>query len=122
MTTQGKDAMNVETNIGFGRLKLSYVRSKSLLKAARTLPCQHCGLDDGTVVAAHTNWGGGKGRGIKASDNLIASLCFRCHFNLDQGATLSKHERQAMWQAAHEKTISALKAAGHSVEFHANGA
>jgi len=114
--------MNALTNTGFGRAKQSYVRSKSLLKAARSLPCQHCGLDDGTVVAAHTNWGGGKGRGIKASDDLIASLCFRCHFNLDQGAALSKHERQAMWQAAHERTISALKAAGHPVEFHGSDA
>jgi hypothetical protein len=73
-------------------------------------------------VAAHTNWGGGKGRGIKATDLLIASLCFRCHYNLDQGASLSKSERQAMWQAAHEKTIFALTEAGHLAALHGNGA
>jgi hypothetical protein len=105
---QGKDDMNAETNTDFGRSKLSYVRSKKLLKAARALPCQHCGQDDGTVVAAHTNWGGGKGRGIKASDDLIASLCFRCHFDLDQGANLTKNERQVLWQAAHERTVKKL--------------
>lgn len=114
--------MNAPMNTGLGRSKQSYVRSKSLLKAARSLPCQHCGIDDGTVVAAHTNWGGGKGRGIKATDLLIASLCFRCHYNLDQGATLSKSERQAMWQAAHKKTISALTEAGHLAALHGNGA
>jgi len=114
--------MNAPMSIGLGRSKQSYVRSKSLLKAARSLPCQHCGIDDGTVVAAHTNWGGGKGRGIKATDLLIASLCFRCHYNLDQGASLSKNERQAMWQAAHEKTISALMEAGHLAALHGNGA
>jgi len=114
--------MNAPMNTGLGRSKQLYVRSKSLLKAARSLACQHCGIDDGTVVAAHTNWGGGKGRGIKATDLLIASLCFRCHYNLDQGAALSKSERQAMWQAAHEKTISALTEAGHLAALHGSGA
>jgi hypothetical protein len=49
--------------------KHNYIRSKKLLENARKIPCQHCLADDGTVVAAHTNWGGGKGRGIKADDN-----------------------------------------------------
>jgi hypothetical protein len=60
------------------------------------------------VQAAHTNWGGGKGRGIKADDNLVAALCQKCHWEVDQGHTLTKVERQTMWQAAHEKTIKAL--------------
>ena len=88
--------------------KHDYIRSKTLLRNAREIPCQHCGADDGTVVAAHTNSGGGKGRSIKADDNLIASLCFRCHHALDQGATMSKAERMEMWQAAHKKTIEKL--------------
>ena len=54
--------------------KHQYVRSKALLEAAREIPCQWCGADDGTVVAAHTNWGAGKGRSNKADDNMIASL------------------------------------------------
>jgi len=108
MTTAEKDGMNVPMGTGLARMKQSYVRNKNLLKAARILPCQHCGIDNGTVVAAHTNWGGGKGRGIKANDNLIAALCLRCHYEIDQGKTLSKQERQEMWQTAHRKTVNRL--------------
>ena len=88
--------------------KHEYIRSKKLLEAARQIPCQHCGADDGTVVAAHTNWGGGKGRGIKADDNLIASLCFNCHADLDQGSNLSRDERKTIWERAHLKTVYRL--------------
>lgn len=89
--------------------KHAYVRSPALLKAAREIPCQNCGTDDGTVVAAHTNWQGGKGRGIKADDNLIASLCFRCHSEIDQGSKLSKADRQNIWFEAHNKTVALLQ-------------
>ena len=92
--------------------KHEYIRSKRLLENARLIPCQHCGADDGTVVAAHTNWGGGKGRSIKADDNLIASLCYSCHSQLDQGSDLSKAERMAMWFDAHYLTVHALKIHG----------
>lgn len=88
--------------------KHNYIRSQELMRNAREIPCQHCGIDDGTVVGAHTNWGGGKGRGIKASDNLIASLCFQCHTELDQGKTLNKEQKQEMWQKAHIKTVDKL--------------
>jgi len=88
--------------------KHQYIRSPKLLSNARQIPCQHCGADDGTVVAAHTNWGGGKGRGIKASDNLIASLCFTCHSELDQGKNMTKEERQEMWHKSHVKTVDKL--------------
>jgi hypothetical protein len=88
--------------------KHDYIRSPQLLAAARMIECQHCGIDDGTVVAAHTNWGGGKGRGIKADDNLIASLCSNCHFQIDQGAVMSKQQRMVMWIAAHYKTVRKL--------------
>ena len=92
--------------------KHKYIRSKKLLEAARQIPCQCCGADDGTVVAAHTNWGGGKGRGIKADDNMIASLCHSCHMNLDQGTTMSKTERMVIWFDAHFLTVHALKIHG----------
>lgn len=88
--------------------KHSYVRSPTLLRNAREIPCQHCGADNGTVVAAHANWGGGRGRSIKANDNLIASLCFHCHAELDQGKSLTKDERQTRWLAAHAKTVQKL--------------
>ena len=74
------------------------------------LDCQHCGFP--YSQAAHTNWGSGKGRGIKGDDNAIAALCLKCHFEIDQGANLSKEERQEMWYRAHKKTVSALVNAG----------
>jgi hypothetical protein len=81
-------------------------RNRKLLDAARQLPCQHCGIQDGTIVAAHSNQlRDGKGRGLKALDYRIASLCFSCHSDLDQGTKLSKAERVEMWEAAHRKTI-----------------
>ena len=84
-------------------------RNKKLLEACRELPCQHCGAQDGTVVAAHSNQlRDGKGRGLKAHDYRVASLCYTCHMELDQGANLSKQERIDMWEEAHRKTIGLL--------------
>jgi len=88
--------------------KHSYVRDKELLKKVAQLDCQHCGSGE-MVQAAHSNWGGGKGRGIKADDNLVAALCLKCHWEIDQGVKLTKLERQEMWQKAHEKTKAALQ-------------
>lgn len=84
-------------------------RNKKLLEIARKLPCCHCGREDGTVVAAHSNQlRDGKGKSIKSSDFRIASLCFICHSELDQGKNLSKQERVEMWEEAHRKTIGLL--------------
>ena len=88
-------------------------RNKKLLEIVRNFPCQHCGTIDGTVVAAHSNQlRDGKGRGIKASDYRIASLCFKCHSELDQGKNLSKEQRVEMWEEAHRKTIALLFESG----------
>ncbi len=78
------------------------------MRAYRAIACQHCGKDDGTVCGAHTNFGGGKGRAIKADDNLCASLCHACHMMLDQGNKLSKQERIDLWTEAHQKTVQEL--------------
>jgi cytochrome c553 len=84
-------------------------RNKKLLELARLLPCQHCGIEDGTVVAAHSNQlRDGKGRGLKSSDFRIASLCFRCHAEADTSSTLSKVARIEMWEQAHRATIGEL--------------
>jgi hypothetical protein len=64
------------------------------------------------VVAAHGNWGHGRGRGIKADDNQIASLCFFCHQELDQGKLMTKMERIGMWRTAHERTVDLLNELG----------
>jgi len=88
-------------------------RNKKLLEAVRDCPCQLCGAQDGTVVAAHSNqMRDGKGRGLKAHDYRIAALCFRCHHEIDQGAKMSRQERLDAWEEAHRKTIGWLFEAG----------
>jgi hypothetical protein len=91
--------------------KRQYVRSQKLLRLVSTIPCQLCGSWD-FVQAAHTNWGGGKGRSIKSDDNLIAALCASCHFDIDQGSKWSRKERQQAWWLAHRKTVEHLVDAG----------
>ena len=84
-------------------------RNKKLLEIIRQSPCQHCDVENGTIVAAHSNQlRDGKGRSIKAHDYRIAALCYKCHMALDQGAKLSKEERTEMWEEAHRKTIGWL--------------
>ena len=91
-------------------------RNKKLLEIARLLPCQICGIEDGTVVAAHSNQlRDGKGRGLKASDFRIASLCFRCHAEADTSSTLTKVARIEMWEQAHRATIGELFERGYLV-------
>jgi hypothetical protein len=84
-------------------------RNKDLLEIVRQSPCQVCGRQDGTVVAAHSNQlRDGKGRSLKSHDHRIAAMCFVCHSNLDQGNKMSKEERVEMWEDAHRKTIGWL--------------
>ena len=84
-------------------------RNKKLLEVVRNAPCMHCGVEDGTVVAAHSNQlRDGKGKAIKAHDYRIAALCYRCHHELDQGHKLSKDERLNLWEEAHRKTVGWL--------------
>lgn len=89
-------------------------RNKKLLEIVREAPCQHCGRQDGTVVAAHSNQlRDGKGRGIKAEDFRISALCFGCHSELDQGTRMSKSERVEMWEDSHRATIGWLFSNNH---------
>ena len=84
-------------------------RNNKLLEILRKSPCQTCGREDGTVVAAHSNQlRDGKGRSLKAHDYRVCALCFQCHSKLDQGLHLSKAERVEMWEEAHRKTIGWL--------------
>ena len=84
-------------------------RNQKLLEVVRNSPCQACGTQDGTVVAAHSNQlRDGKGRSLKAHDYRIAALCYRCHSNVDQGYQMSKEEKREMWEEAHRKTIAWL--------------
>ena len=88
-------------------LKHKYIRSKKLLRMVSELDCQLCGLGQ-NIQAAHTNWGGGKGRGIKADDNLVAALCLECHYKIDQGSKWSREERKEAWTLAHTRTVKEL--------------
>lgn len=89
-------------------------RNKKLLELLREAPCQVCGTQDGTVVAAHSNQlRDGKGRSMKSHDFRCASMCYTCHSRCDQGADLSKAERIEMWEEAHRKTIGWLFLNGH---------
>jgi hypothetical protein len=61
------------------------------------------------VVAAHSNqMRDGKGRSLKSHDYRIASLCFTCHAEIDQGNKMSREERLNAWENAHRKTIGWL--------------
>lgn len=94
-------------------VKFMYVRSKKLMESYRTIPCQNCGKDDGTVCGAHSNQGKhGHGRSIKASDEFCASLCADCHFELDNGKILTREARVSMWDKAHIKTKLLLQERG----------
>lgn len=65
--------------------------NESLRLALRKLPCQNCGNDDGTIVAAHSNqYEHGKGKGLKAHDCFVAALCHRCHLWLDNQGGFGK--------------------------------
>lgn len=89
--------------------KFSYVRSDALMASFRKIACQACGLNDGTVCGAHSNWSiHGKGRSIKASDIYCASLCSQCHSDLDQGSQWTETERKAVWWQAHVRTVRKL--------------
>lgn len=70
-------------------------RNRKLLDLARDQACVLCGIQDATVVAAHSNMGEhGKGMGHKAHDGMTAWLCYECHANLDQGRALTKDQKQ----------------------------
>jgi hypothetical protein len=84
-------------------------RNPKLTRIVAQLPCQHCGIQNETVVAAHSNQlRDGKGRSIKADDFRVAALCYKCHAELDQGSKMTKQERVEMWEEAHRKTIGKL--------------
>lgn len=88
---------------------MTMYRNKRLLEIVREAPCMICGCQNGTVVASHSNQlRDGKGRGLKAHDYRVASLCHACHYEIDQGSRLSKADRVAQWEEAHRATVGWL--------------
>lgn len=83
-------------------------RLPKLLRAAKDSPCQACGADDGTIVAAHgpkSICGGGMG--MKPTDLAVAYLCAECHDVVDgrRRMTWEPHERVELWMRAHIATL-----------------
>lgn len=79
-------------------------RNRSILREAMHHSCQWCWVNDGTVVAAHSNQQRhGKGFGIKAHD-LPAYLCHQCHTMVDQDTTPA-WLRKAIWETAFVRSV-----------------
>ena len=90
-------------------------RSKKVLNAAREMACQFCGIDNGTIVMAHSNQlKHGKGMGIKASDVFVAALCYTCHNIVDGRCApdMARETRDYLWTTAHKNTIAYLMKKG----------
>lgn len=80
-------------------------RSEKFRRLVSTLDCGACGAT-GPCQAAHRNEG--KGMGLKVSDALCAALCPTCHYELDQGKSMSKQERRDFWNRAYINTVQQL--------------
>ena len=59
-------------------LKIPRIRDEAYLAYIRTLPCEACGLPDGSD-AAHIRVGHEGGMGLRPPDNLVLALCRKCH-------------------------------------------
>jgi hypothetical protein len=83
-------------------------RDKRILQFAKMQPCQHCGRNDGTTVAAHQDGlEAGKGMGMKGADHRAAYLCYDCHCAYDQrrGDFATSPERELNFYRAMLRTI-----------------
>lgn len=91
-----------------GRPKFTYVRSRKLLDAIKTLDCQCCGAAAPSDPAHSNQSCHGKGKSKKASDVFVAALCRACHRAIDQGSHLTHEDRVALWTAAWRATVREL--------------
>lgn len=89
--------------------------NRKLLDLAKGMPCMHCGIEDGTVVAAHSDSAiHGKGKGMKSHDLFVAFLCHHCHawYDADYGTmsgySSKREDKLEFWRRAHEQTMLTL--------------
>lgn len=85
----------------------SLYRSHALTQSARDETCVNpaCGVQNGTVVWAHSNEGEhGKGARIKAHDLLGNYLCALCHFWYDQGPA-PREEKREFFRRCYPRTM-----------------
>lgn len=81
-------------------------RNKKLTQSANGESCVRCGIQDGTIVWAHSNQiRHGKGKGIKAHDIFGALLCHKCHHDFDQGKSLTKEEKRLLFMEWWEESL-----------------
>lgn len=86
-------------------LKRTRIRESKILAAANGESCANCNMQDGTVVACHSNMSvHGKGMGIKSDDIFCAFLCSKCHYMIDFGKDHSREEKEQMFYRAMSKT------------------
>lgn len=85
---------NMTKPMEFGKLK----------RGASGAPCMNCHANDGTTVAAHRNEG--KGMGLKVPDYLVIYLCKCCHFDYDNGKTMSLQERREFFNRIYVKQVT----------------
>jgi hypothetical protein len=72
-------------------------RNPKILAHAKGQPCQNCGREDGSTVAAHSNFAEhGKAKGMNAHDLFVAELCGECHRWLDSG---TGRDPSGIWQS-----------------------
>ena len=82
------------------------IRSRLLRRLASGKACVMCGIQDGTIVLAHSNLlEHGKGFSQKSSDLMGAWLCAECHYEYDQGKNMSKAEKRDFILTAICRTI-----------------
>lgn len=86
---------------------MSNYRNKRILAGANGAPCMRCAIQDGTIVAAHSNqYRDGRGYAFKSHDFRVAYLCNGCHYYIDYDHNASKALRTEEWEQAHRKTIA----------------
>lgn len=86
-------------------------RDTKYLKACRGQQCflaipGICRGEVETIVPCHANWGAyGKGLGLKAKHIYTVPGCMRCHYELDQGFSLTKEVKRATWEWAYTRWV-----------------
>lgn len=86
-------------------------RNRALLAIVHELSCVNCGKSG--VQASHANLAiFGKGGSRKASDAAIMALCLACHYELDQGKTMTKAQRWDFQMECIAKTLVQLLECG----------
>lgn len=96
--------------------KENHYRSQKFLDYAEgeecTMRSPMCNNNPATVISAHSNLlEDGKGRGIKAHDDLSVYACDGCHYFYDK-SDASKRLKQAYFDRAFRRTYKRRRAQG----------